>query len=131
VGIEAGDRALLDYADLSLALELPLLIVGRAHLGTLNHCFLTEHYARTRGCRCLGFVLNGFDAALDDPSAADNPRLVAERSGLPVWGVLPQLGEAPTVERAAELLREHLDLEGLCRALELPSPPPERPGEPT
>jgi dethiobiotin synthetase len=121
VGLQGAGEQLLDYADLALELDLPLLIVGRAHLGTLNHCYLTEHYARSRGCRILGFVLNGLDPGLDDPSARGNPALIEERSALPVWGVLPQLDAEPTVESAAALIREHFDLGAFRRALSLPS----------
>ncbi len=122
VGIQGEGPHLLDYADLALDLDLPLLIVGRAHLGTLNHCFLTEHYARTRGCRVLGFVLNGLDPSRGDPSVRENPALIAERSGVPVWGVLPQVEPAPTVETAAALIRDHFDLGAFCRAVDLPGP---------
>ena len=38
-------------ADLAAALELPLLIVARPSLGTVNHTLLTIEAARHRGCR--------------------------------------------------------------------------------
>lgn len=45
-------------ADLAQALGLPLLIVARAGLGTLNHTLLTLEAARRRGLRVAGVVLN-------------------------------------------------------------------------
>lgn len=120
VPLDGQGRDRRDYADLAQRLQLPLLVVARAHLGTLNHSFLTVHYARARGLRVLGLILNGFDAALDDPSAASNPRLVEEMCEAPVWGVLPRLEADPTVGACADLVRRHLDLDAVRRALGLP-----------
>lgn len=44
-------------ADLAIALDLPLLIVARRALGTLNHTLLTVEAARNRGLRIAGLVL--------------------------------------------------------------------------
>jgi dethiobiotin synthetase len=45
-------------ADLVLDLDLPLLVVARRSLGTLNHTLLTLEVARQRGLRVLGVVVN-------------------------------------------------------------------------
>src|SRR5581483_9388095 len=46
-------------ADLALALGLPLLVVARAGLGTVNHTCLTVAHARRLGLEVHGVVLNG------------------------------------------------------------------------
>jgi dethiobiotin synthetase len=46
------------YLDLAAELGLPLIIVGRAGLGTINHTLLTLHAARSRGLSVTGIVLN-------------------------------------------------------------------------
>jgi len=119
VPIDDGDDGPRDYADLALALGLPLVIVARAHLGTVNHTFLTVRYARDRGLEVLGIVVNGLDRTRADPSAASNPGLVQERCGVPVWGPVPRLEASPTVEACADLVRDHVDLSALSRALDL------------
>jgi dethiobiotin synthetase len=48
-------------ADLVAALELPLLIVARPSLGTINHTLLTVEAARARGLRVLGVVFSRAD----------------------------------------------------------------------
>jgi len=45
------------YADLAVALGLPVLVVGRAGLGTVNHTALTCEALRTRGLAVHGVVL--------------------------------------------------------------------------
>jgi dethiobiotin synthetase len=46
-----------DVRDLAVALELPLVIVARAGLGTINHTLLTLESARRAGLQVAGVVL--------------------------------------------------------------------------
>ena len=46
------------YADLAVALGLPVLVVARAGLGTVNHTALTCEALRSRGLAVHGVVLN-------------------------------------------------------------------------
>jgi len=48
----------IDMADLAARLALPLLVVARAALGTINHTRLTLEAARTRGLRVLGVAIS-------------------------------------------------------------------------
>ncbi|CAB1130026.1 ATP-dependent dethiobiotin synthetase BioD [Candidatus Hydrogenisulfobacillus filiaventi] len=108
-------------ADLAGALGLPLLVVARAGLGTINHTLLTLDYARARGLAVAGVVFNGFRGS--DPAEADNPAAVAELTGVPVLGRLPQL--PPGAGRLYARLSAHLDWEALAGP---PGPLGERPG---
>jgi len=56
-------------ADLARDLALPLVIVARARLGTLNHTHLTLEAARARGLRVAGVVISHGDGALSDADA--------------------------------------------------------------
>jgi dethiobiotin synthetase len=76
----------LDMAQLARALDLPLLVVARAELGTLNHTLLTLEAARSRALRVLGVVISHTRAQLPD---ADRQNLGLLRERLPV----PWLGE--------------------------------------
>lgn len=110
-----------DYADLATRLDLALLVVTRAHLGTLNHTALTLEYARQRGATVAGVVVNGLDAHLNDPSAAGNPALIEEMGQVPVFGVIDRVngdgdGDVDT-RRMADAVREQLDLDRLRRSL--------------
>ncbi len=75
-------------ADLASELGLPVLVVARPGLGTLNHTALTIESARTRGLDVLGIVINGFTLS---PGIAErtNPREIARMTGTPILGVFP------------------------------------------
>ena len=79
-----------DYlmADLASDLCLPLLIVTRPGLGTLNHTALTVESARKRGLDVIGIVINRFPTS---PGLAErtNPELIARMTGVPIAGVFP------------------------------------------
>jgi dethiobiotin synthetase len=60
-------------ADLAAALAMPLLIVARAALGTINHALLTVFEARRRGLTVAAVVLNPLPHDdRDDPSVPLN-----------------------------------------------------------
>ena len=59
------------YADLAVALGLPVLVVARAGLGTVNHTALTCEALRARGLAVHGVVLNRASPS-GDPSEPYN-----------------------------------------------------------
>jgi dethiobiotin synthetase len=63
---------------------LPVLLVARSGLGTLNHTLLSLEALRRRGLEVLGLVLNG-------PPHPDNPRTLKQLGGVPVLAELPPL----------------------------------------
>ena len=63
---------------------LPVLLVARSGLGTLNHTLLSLEALRRRQIPILGLLLNG-------PDHADNPRTLEELGGVRVLGCLPPL----------------------------------------
>ena len=63
---------------------LPVVLVARSGLGTLNHTLLSLEALRQRRIPVLGLVLNG------EPHL-DNPRTLAELGGVPVLAELPPL----------------------------------------
>ncbi|MFZ0406495.1 MAG: dethiobiotin synthase [Cyanobium sp.] len=63
---------------------LPVLLVARSGLGTLNHTLLSLEALRRRSIQVLGLVLNG-------PPHPDNPRTLANLGGVPVLAELPPL----------------------------------------
>ncbi|MCE5325219.1 MAG: dethiobiotin synthase [Planctomycetaceae bacterium] len=60
---------------------LPLVLVARPGLGTINHTLLTLHAARSAGLHIAAVVINRFpgDNAPFDPSIAANPAQIAQR----------------------------------------------------
>lgn len=76
------------YADLARALGLPVLVVARAGLGTVNHAALTCEALRARGLAVAGVVLNRATAAAD-PSEPHNPAAIERLTGTRVLASLP------------------------------------------
>jgi len=91
-------RADLDVAGLVARLDLPLLLVARASLGTMNHTLLTLEAAAARGLRIAGVVVSHGSADLPE---GDRRNLAALRAQLERRQV-PWLGElAHAAERLA------------------------------
>jgi dethiobiotin synthetase len=78
------------FADLAVALGLPVLVVARAGLGTVNHAALTVEALRARRLEVAGVVLNrtGPD---DDPSVPWNAAEIERLTGARVLASLPYL----------------------------------------
>jgi dethiobiotin synthetase len=78
------------YADLAAALGLPVLVVARAGLGTVNQTALTLEALRARRLEVVGVVLNrtGPD---DDPSVPWNAAEIERLTGARVLASLPYL----------------------------------------
>lgn len=85
------------------ALRATPYVVGRRGLGTINHTLLTVAGLRRLGLAPRGFFLVETDRR-EDPSRADNERVISAASGLPCLGVLDE-DEAPTWLRAGALER--------------------------
>ena len=77
-------------ADLVRESGLPLLTVGRAGLGTINHTLLTLFAARSMGLPLAGFLINGMP---EEPGPAEKsaPHTLASLASADLLGVLPQV----------------------------------------
>jgi dethiobiotin synthetase len=73
----------------AIRLELPVLIVARAGLGTLNHTLLTVHAVQRSGCRCAGIVLNAGKEG-EDLAAKSNPQVLSRLTKVPIWVFTPK-----------------------------------------
>ena len=79
-------------AGLARALGLPLVVVARAGLGTVNHTALTVRVARGEGLEVAGVVLNEHGSP-PDASWDTNAGLIEELAAVPVLGRMPSLPE--------------------------------------
>ena len=96
VPIVEGPRG-LDMAGLARALELPLLLVARASLGTINHTLLSIELARSRGLDLAGVVISHSAGEISSPDAA-NLEALRTALGELLRGEIPAL---PTGEVAS------------------------------
>lgn len=82
-----------DYGmvDLMRDLNLPILIVSRLGLGTINHTLLTIHYARARGLTILGVVFHETRPVPHGLPEKTNPDTIAKLGSVPLLGTVPFL----------------------------------------
>jgi len=84
-------------------LDLPLLIVSRGGLGTLNHSLLTLKQAQDFGLEVKGIVINNFEIRKADISFKTNAQVIAEISKRPILGILPKCkNEREAINQAAK-----------------------------
>ena len=98
-----------DYfvAHLVKDMDLPLLIVARASLGTINHTLLTSSYAQNEGLKVRGLVMNRTSAFTGEADAL-NPSAIKRWMEAPLLGVMPFI---PDVSKTSiiEAVRNNLD----------------------
>jgi dethiobiotin synthetase len=94
-------------ADLARELDLPLLVVARPNLGTINHTVLTCFAARQMGIPVSGIIINNFPG---EPDLAERsaPHYIGSLCGAPVLGVWPHEA-APDQMTAVEHLADWLN----------------------
>lgn len=99
----------LTMVDLADRLGLPLLLVARARLGTINHTRLSLEVARTRGKRVIGVVISHADGVVS-PADAANLEALRDDAGFRV------MGEIPPLDRIGPSISDHLDIDGIFAA---------------
>jgi len=99
-------------ADLAVALSLPVLVVARAGLGTVNHSTLTIRAIRSYGLVPLGVVLNG----TQDESSERNAQLIEQLAEVLVLGQTPFVDGELDVRK---LVEENVDLDALISLKEV------------
>jgi len=77
-------------ADIARELGLPLLIVARPGLSTINHTLLTIAAALRADLPVIGVVLNRYPEN-PDLVEKDNPKAIADFSGVPVLATVPEI----------------------------------------
>lgn len=98
-GLLAPIGANWSNAEMAFDLGLPLVLVARAGLGTINHTLLTVQAARDRGLAIAGIVLNGARKDGKDVSEESNAAEIAARTNVPIVGTIPWLPEISVEKR--------------------------------
>ncbi len=74
----------MSVRDLAESLRLPLLVIARAGLGTLNHTLLTVEAARSTGLKVLAVILNDHDGT-HAAATPGNRRVLKKMLKVPVF----------------------------------------------
>jgi dethiobiotin synthetase len=96
--------------DMAKDFNLPLIVVSRPSLGTINQTMLTVNYALKEGLQVAGIIINYNQPPDNTLAEATNPEIIKRISPVPVIGILPYLKdlESATIKKAAE---ETLDID--------------------
>ena len=78
-------------ADLALEIGLPLIIVSRLRVGTLNHTLLTINAAKQHRLKIKGIILNRHAAGALNDIEIKQGELIEEFSNIPILGTCPHL----------------------------------------
>jgi dethiobiotin synthetase len=107
-------------ADFVRQLGLPLLIVSKTSLGTLNHTLLTVFAAQAMDIPVAGIILNGM-AAEPDLAAEEAPHLLAMIASADLLGVLPEVegNERERIEKMSQEIGQLQTLGWLLQSLGL------------
>jgi dethiobiotin synthetase len=109
-------------ADLALRLNLPVLIVARTNLGTLNHTLLTVEVAKRRGIKVLGVILNHL-AQRRGLAEKTNRAVIKNFLSVPILGEIPYAPFLKGGNRKGEKIRiwveTHVDIERIRSLLRL------------
>jgi dethiobiotin synthetase len=89
--------------DMAKDFNLPLIVVSRPSLGTINHTMLTVNYALKEGLRVAGIIINYSQPPENTLAETTNPEIIKQISPVPVIGIFPYLTDmkSSTIEKAA------------------------------
>lgn len=92
-------------ADLARAMGLPLLVVCRPNLGTINHTLLTVFSAKTMDLSVAGFLINDMPAQPDEAMEAA-PHALASLASTDLLGVLDRVAGSDAQSKVVNLVRQ-------------------------
>ena len=76
------------YRDLASSMRLPVVIVARPGLGTINHTLLTISALEHKAIAIAGIVINYAEKQLLSLAARTSPAVIAEISKIPILGIV-------------------------------------------
>ena len=92
-------------------LNIPVIIVSRLNLGTINHTLLTINHATECGLKIAGLILNQ-TCAETGHAERTNPDIIRKFCSTPIIGQMPFVGEKnrKNPEHLSAVADKHIDL---------------------
>ena len=118
--------------DLITKLGLPIVIISRSGLGTINHTLITINYAQSHEIPILGVIFNGYRWSvpneintLEDIHALENNTnseltnsfVVHKFSGEKILGRIPHVPISTSLQEQISILNSHVQIETILAAL--------------
>ena len=102
--------------DLAKEIGLPLIVVAKPGLGSINHTMLTVNYALKEGLQVAGIIINYSHPPENSLAEETNPQLLKQICPVPLIGIFPYLKnrDEHVIEKTA---LKNLDLEVIKKYL--------------
>lgn len=97
------------YIDLAELLHLPVLVVARPSLGTINHTVLTVSALRARNITVVGIVINDSLGKRKGPAEKTNPAVIEHMTGLNIIEMV-KYGQHDMSKIAQSLIKKDVNL---------------------
>lgn len=114
LNLDSAASQVYTMADLMKSLNIPVVVVCRAALGTLHHTAATIAYLRQFDLCLKGLIVN---EAEDDFICEDNIAMLAAMTKLPILAVFPKLTPPCTVDQIKAVVDAQWQAEDLIRRL--------------
>ena len=118
IAVPIRDDALV--ANMAQRFQLPLIVVARPNLGTINHTVLTVEFARSYNLEICGIVLNASQEESKGLAEKTNPKELERLTRLPILGTVPFAehlqGDTPDPDLLSQFIGNHIDWKGLVGA---------------
>jgi len=88
-GIRVPLTTEIDLLDLAAEFKLPVIIVARPTLGTINHTLMTIDCLRAAELKIAGVIINGFDATEATVAQESAEQIIPRCSGVDILAVVP------------------------------------------
>ena len=106
--------------DMIVRLAVPIIIVARPGLGTINHTLLSCEAARARGIAIAGVIINNYPKKVTIAERT-NPDVIQRYARAPLLGVTPNLPDASVedckLDGLLEGIEKSIDIKKLLRRL--------------
>jgi len=98
-------------SDLIKRWKMPVIVVARLGIGTVNHTLLTCRFLKCEGIPVAGVILNDREGK-PDASTRTNPDILARYLDVPLLGVYPHGTQRGPMDREAlaNAVEKHLDM---------------------
>lgn len=100
--------------DLIKDLDLPVILVTRANVGTINHTTLTVEFARKHNIDIKGIIINNYSNKYYED---DNIRVIEDITGIPILSVINKL-DTKDVEEIRKEYERSIDIDKIIKVFE-------------
>lgn len=109
--VPIDDKRLI--SDFIKMLDIPIIVVARSDLGTINHTILTVEYAKKMGLNILGVIVNKYPLKTDDLSIIHLKEELEKHCKTKLLGIIPKINIKNNASEIKEIFKKNINLDFL------------------